>query len=249
MAKKKTARKAPVPRSFTGVIRGRDASVQKLARALRDLLYEELPDAEESFYGGKNPMAMYRTAGEVCWIQPFTRYCNLYFTRGTDLSDPDGLLRGTSDRARHVQIRRPDDVDRYPLREWLQESVELNAASIAEGTSFDDALARLREIALALPNTRETETWGKPHFRVEEKIFCGCGESNGRVSLGLKAEPGEADLLMKLPGITKAAYSRPGDGWIAVDPGEFDDWDEIQRLVVGSFRLIAPKRLLREHGI
>ena len=48
---------------------------------------------------------------------------------------------------------------------------------------------------------------------------------------------------MTVPGIEKAAYSRPDDGWIQIDPCVFDDWEEIERLIVGSYRRIAPKRL------
>ncbi len=249
MAKKQPARKSSQPRSFTGVIRGRDRGIQAIAKALREVVVEELPNVEESFHGGNNPMAMYRTAGEVCWIQPVTRHCNIYFTRGTDLSDSDALLKGTSDRYRHVQIRKLDDIERYPLREWIQESVELNADTIAQGTSYAEVLDNMQRICKGLPETRETQTWGKPHFRVRDKIFCGCGEAKGRVVMGLKAEPNESQLLMKLPGISKAPYSRPNDGWISIDPAEFDDWDEIERLIVGSYRLIAPKRLLEKHGI
>ena len=38
--------------------------------------------------------------------------------------------------------------------------------------------------------------------------------------------------MMKVPGIEKAPYSRAGDGWVSIDPGEFDDWDEIERMIV-----------------
>ncbi|MDP6444093.1 MAG: hypothetical protein QGG36_00175 [Pirellulaceae bacterium] len=50
--------------------------------------------------------------------------------------------------------------------------------------------------------------------------------------------------MMMLPGIDKAPYSRPGGGWVSIDPAVFDDWEEIERLVVGSYRLIAPRRTL-----
>jgi predicted DNA-binding protein (MmcQ/YjbR family) len=93
-----------------------------------------------------------------------------------------------------------------------------------------------------LANTKETLTWSKPHFRVGEKIFCGCGEEQGRPRLGLKMEAYESQLMMKLPGLEKAPYSRNGDGWVQIDPGVFDDWEEIERMIVGSYRLIAPKR-------
>ncbi|MEO2016270.1 MAG: hypothetical protein ABGZ53_18070 [Fuerstiella sp.] len=49
--------------------------------------------------------------------------------------------------------------------------------------------------------------------------------------------------MMKVPGIEKAPYSRPNDGWIAVNPNVFHDWEEINRMVIDSFLLIAPKRV------
>jgi hypothetical protein len=42
--------------------------VRTLAHALRDVVFEELPNVQESFYGGQQPMAMYRTTAEICWI-------------------------------------------------------------------------------------------------------------------------------------------------------------------------------------
>ena len=58
----------------------------------------------------------------------------------------------------------------------------------------------------------------------------------------MKMERHESELMMRLPGIEKAPYSRKGDGWVSVDPNEFDDWEEIERMIVNSYRLIAPKR-------
>jgi len=62
------------------------------------------------------------------------------------------------------------------LRAWLQESVALNEAAVGRGMNFEQVLCKLRTICLALPNTKETLTWGIPHIRVGEKIFCGCAE-------------------------------------------------------------------------
>lgn len=58
------------PRTFGGLVRGHARPVQELARRLREIVFDEIPDAEESFYGGQRPMAMYRSDAEVCWIQP-----------------------------------------------------------------------------------------------------------------------------------------------------------------------------------
>jgi hypothetical protein len=53
-------------------------------------------------------------------------------------------------------------------------------------------LARVRKICLALPNTKETLTWGQPHFRVGEKIFAGCGPGPEWYSIGFKLEMSHA---------------------------------------------------------
>lgn len=237
----------PQPRTFNALLKGRTKSVQELAWAIREIVFEELPDAQESFYGGRHPMALYRATADVCWIQPLSDRCNLYFVRGRELADRApaghrGLLQGTGKQIRHVKIRSLEKLEQLPVRAWLQESLVLNSLAVATGITFDQALAKLRTICLALPNTKETLTWGKPHFRVGEKIFCGCGEQQGRPSIGLKMEPTAARVLMTLRGVAKAAYSRPNDGWVQIDPCDFDDWDEIARLVAGSYRLIAPKR-------
>lgn len=239
---KRTSATAP-PRSFSALLKGRPKSVQELARAIRAVVYEEVPDAQETFYGGRQAMALYRTVAEVCWIQPLSQRCNLYFVRGRELTDDRRLLEGTGKSVRHVKVRSIEKLEQLPMRAWLQETLTLNGAAVAAGITFEQALAKVRASALALPHTKETLTWGRPHFRVGEKIFCGCGEQRGRPSIGLKAEVDESRVLMKVPGIEKAAYSRPDDGWIQIDPCVFDDWEEIERLIVGSYRLIAPKRL------
>jgi predicted DNA-binding protein (MmcQ/YjbR family) len=245
MANKKTASSTTgQPKSFAGLLKGHAKSVKELAKAIRKVIYEELPEAQESFYGGRHAMALYRTSAEVCWLQPLTKRCNLYFLRGTELTDESRLLEGTSKRNRHVKIRSIDRLELLPIREWLQESVELNNATLLSGITFDEVLNKLRTICLALPKTKETVTWGKPHFRVGEKIFCGCGEHHGRPSVGLKMEADESRVLMRVPGVEKAPYSRPNDGWVEIDPCVFDEWEDIKRLIVGSYRLIAPKRTL-----
>ncbi len=245
MAKKKkraVAAKASQPRSFSGVVRGFSRSVQTIAKALRDLVYEELADVEERFYGGTRPMAMYRMTADVCWIQPQMKWCNIYFMRGAELIDEDQVLEGTSERFKHAKVRSLDDLELLPLRAWLRESVALNEAALGSGMNFEQVLHKLQTICLALPKTKETLTWGIPHFRVGEKIFCGWAEDQGRPRIGLKMEAYQSEVMMKLPGIEKAAYSRKGDGWVTIDPGVFDDWVEIESLLVGSYRLIAPKR-------
>ena len=54
--------------------------------------------------------------------------------------------------------------------------------------SFAALDATIRAICLALPGTKVTLTWGKPHYRVGEKIFAGANEEGGRLTVGFKLD-------------------------------------------------------------
>ena len=70
----------------------------------------------------------------------------------------------------------------------------------------DTSLKKVREICLALPDTKETPTWGQPHFRVGEKIFCGYGESDGRRVMSFKLERSHAEIVVEDPRFRRAKY-------------------------------------------
>jgi predicted DNA-binding protein (MmcQ/YjbR family) len=109
----------------------------------------------------------------------------------------------------------------------------------------DPVLEKVREICLSLPDTRETMTWGHPHFRVGEKIFAGYGEEKGQRSLGFKLEMEHALAIVERdPRFTRAPYVGH-KGWVSMDAsGGVKDWNEVRALVLESYRLIAPKRSL-----
>ena len=109
---------------------------------------------------------------------------------------------------------------------------------------FDAALRKMRAICLSLPDTKETPTWGKPHFRVADKIFCGYGDEGRGPAIGFKLDMTHARLLVRDdPRFTPAPYVGH-KGWVSMDAARVTDWDELRRLVTESFRLIAPKKSL-----
>jgi predicted DNA-binding protein (MmcQ/YjbR family) len=108
---------------------------------------------------------------------------------------------------------------------------------------FDAALAKMRRICLTLPETKETPTWGQPHFRVGEKIFAGLGEEKGVLTVGFKLEMDHADAMVRRPGFSRAPYVGH-KGWVSADVGRVKDWDELGALIHESYRLIAPKKTL-----
>jgi len=107
----------------------------------------------------------------------------------------------------------------------------------------DSALAKIRKICLSLPDTKETMTWGKPHFRVGEKIFAGYGEENGKRVVGFKLEMAHASVAVQVPGFSRAPYVGH-KGWVSLETDSVKDWDEVREMIVESYRLIAPKKSL-----
>jgi predicted DNA-binding protein (MmcQ/YjbR family) len=115
-------------------------------------------------------------------------------------------------------------------------------------SSRDEALGRLRKICLALPEAEERETWETATFRVRDKIFAMQMGANGRFGMTCKAQPGVQELLI---GSDPNRFFVPPyvghKGWIGVRLDDDDvDWEEVEGLVIESYRKTAPKRLLAE---
>ena len=105
----------------------------------------------------------------------------------------------------------------------------------------DPMLTKMREICLSLPDTKETLTWGQPHFRVGEKIFSGCSEEKGKPVIGFKLEMEHADEVIKDPRFRRAPYVGH-KGWVSMDASAVRDWAEVRPYILESYRLIAPKK-------
>jgi predicted DNA-binding protein (MmcQ/YjbR family) len=108
----------------------------------------------------------------------------------------------------------------------------------------------LRDICAELPEADASEAFGAPAFRVRKKIFAMTHrDKQDRPGVWVKGAPGQQEALV---GAFPDRYYRPpylgGKGWIGawLDDTAMPDWDEIEDLVVGSYRLVAPKRLVKQ---
>jgi predicted DNA-binding protein (MmcQ/YjbR family) len=114
-------------------------------------------------------------------------------------------------------------------------------------SKIDPILTKMREICLSLPDTKETITWGQPHFRVGDKIFSGYGEEKGKKVIGFKLEMDHADAMLEDPRFWRAPYVGH-KGWVSMDATQVRHWEEVRILVHESYRLIAPKKSLAKLG-
>ena len=118
----------------------------------------------------------------------------------------------------------------------------------AKPAKEDARLVRLTKICLALPEAARDYNGQHAGFQVRKRTFAYFlydHQGDGIVAVTCKVLPGDHKVL---------AASNPekfyipayigSKGWVALrlDRGEID-WDEVSELVIGSYRLVAPKGL------
>jgi|SRR3990172_2867287 len=100
--------------------------VRQLAQELRRLVRETVPEAIEVAYpvwhaiGYRHPRL-----GYFCGIFPQKDSASLLFEFGVLLPDPQGLLRGQGKQVRSVPVRRAEDIQVEPFRQFIQAAVSL----------------------------------------------------------------------------------------------------------------------------
>jgi predicted DNA-binding protein (MmcQ/YjbR family) len=112
----------------------------------------------------------------------------------------------------------------------------------------DPHLARLTEICLGLPEATRELSDRHAGFRVRGKTFAWFLDDHHRdgiVGVVCKVPAGQAESLVACDPerFYRAAYLG-ARGWVGrrLDIADVD-WPEVEGLVVGSYRLIAPRRL------
>jgi predicted DNA-binding protein (MmcQ/YjbR family) len=109
---------------------------------------------------------------------------------------------------------------------------------------YDRALARVRSLCLALPETREVEAWGHPTFRAGKKMFAGFGADADGLTLGLKVGFDRQNELLQDERFFPTPYAAR-QGWVSLHIDADTDWDELAGLVREAYRQVALKRMLQ----
>lgn len=94
-----------------------------------------------------------------------------------------------------------------------------------------DPQARVRALCLALPETSEKISHGRPSFRARERMFAMFMDDHhgdGRVAVWLRAAPGAQEILV---GADPERFFVPPymgpSGWIGMRVDLDPDWDEV----------------------
>jgi len=122
---------------------------------------------------------------------------------------------------------------------------------MAHPQKFDDGdpvLARVRELALALPDAGEKVSHGRPAF-FTTKVFAyygGAVKVDGEwvqheQSVMLLPDPADLEALRQDDRFFVPAYLGPS-GWIGLDLDDHSDFDEVAELLEDSYRRTAGVR-------
>lgn len=130
--------------------------------------------------------------------------------------------------------------DAAPLRKKAKAAPKRAPAAKAAKSGASATLAKVSALCLALPDTKLTMTWGSPHFRVGEKIFCGFGDEDGKLTLGVKLAMSHALAVVKEPRFWPSKYVGK-HGWVTMDVTKRKSWEEVAALIRESYELIAPR--------
>ena len=119
---------------------------------------------------------------------------------------------------------------------------------MARGSAKDPRLVRLTEIALGLPEATRQICGSHAQFLVRKKTFAyflDDHHGDGIVAVTCKVLAGDNKALAEAqPDRFYLPAYIASKGWVALrlDVGKVD-WDEVRELLLGSYMLIAPKRL------
>jgi predicted DNA-binding protein (MmcQ/YjbR family) len=105
-------------------------------------------------------------------------------------------------------------------------------------------LHKLRALCLALPETRETSSWGHPNFKAGTRTFVAFERVKGRASIAFRLDPADVDRLLKRKTFFTTPYGR--GLWVSLWVDGAIDWKAVSELVERSYRIVALKRMLKE---
>src|SRR5262245_34636783 len=88
-----------------------DPTVARVARAARAKLRRLLPGTLELVYDNYNALAIgwsptERASDVIASIALYPRWVSLFLMKGAKLRDPEGVLRGSGNRVRHVVLEK-----------------------------------------------------------------------------------------------------------------------------------------------
>ena len=110
------------------------AALRPTLQAARRTVKAIAPKAEEVAY--RTWPIRYRVADlYVCAVGNYPRWISLYFFRGGQLDDPDGVLEGSGKLMRHIKLRELRDAARPAVKRMIRQAFRAGGTTMRGETS------------------------------------------------------------------------------------------------------------------
>ena len=114
---------------FFKVLKYKDQNLVDLYLELRQFILDIYPESKELLYHTHALTSVYSLSEKLgdgfCMIPIYTNHLNLGFHKGTLLSDPKNLLKGTGKLIRHIPISKTKDFDNSMVKKLIKEALLL----------------------------------------------------------------------------------------------------------------------------
>lgn len=124
----------PEPPEYAEFLAPYPEATQVLARSLRNRLIELLPPCIETLWDATNTVGMAygfteKNTDHFLHLASYTKYVNLGFSQGASLNDPEGRLKGTGARIRHIKLTQVLDLEDPYLHRLIEGACALAVRS------------------------------------------------------------------------------------------------------------------------
>ena len=77
-----------------------------------------------------------RTSEAMVSIAAYPRWVTLFFLKGKELADPQGLLQGDGVQVRSIRLRSPADLDTAPVQALIAQALAAQAPAFAQAPAL-----------------------------------------------------------------------------------------------------------------
>ena len=132
-----------------------------------------------------------------------------------------------------------------PIIEPPTEGVDAQVFDPFQKPEIAEIQNRIRDFCMALPEVTPDQQFGAPCFRAGKKNFCTLHFYRGRLELSVWAG-GEEQAMRTIDSRFRIPQYIGHLGWLNLDIHNNADMEEIEELIIASYRHFALKRMLRK---
>jgi hypothetical protein len=118
----------PIHPDFLFLLELKEKKIIELFKDLRTYILEIYPDSNELLYHTHALTTVFSISDKLsdafCMLPIYTNHLNLGFNKGTLISDPHQLLKGTGNLIRHIPVDTPADYRNKKVKDLVQSAVD-----------------------------------------------------------------------------------------------------------------------------